>query len=569
MSAGAGRGTVRCAIYTRKSSEEGLKQDFNSLDAQREACAAYVLNQASEGWKLVDAHYDDGGISGGTLERPALQRLLEDVKERKVDIIVVYKVDRLTRSLLDFAKLVEAFDKANVCFVSVTQSFNTTTSMGRLTLNMLLSFAQFEREVTVERIRDKIAQSKARGMWMGGLPPLGYEPDGRNGLSIVGDHAAVVRDIFRRYLNLGNVRHVAQALETERVASPMRTTRKGKAYGECRFTRGQIYHILKNPIYAGDIAHKGAVYPGNHQAIIRREEWDAVQQKLAAHVRGVRKAREASAALLAGILFDHTDQALIPVHTSKPCPDGGQDARKRYRYYVSKGVHHDASASSAQSIRIPAEEIEQAVRSQLAKILADPYALIEQTKLDVPPVRYKQVTASILALHHQVLGGGKRLEKTLLARVAVYPGQLELVIDIEALAKELEIVSRPGASPTLTQQSSVSLTRTGHTLRLVDARGCLASTRADPALTGLLAQAHQWWAELVRGELDIAKLSRRENVSASWMTRVVRLALLAPEVTEVILDGKQRAVIDAATILKPGAIDPDWSKQARSMLAQG
>ena len=201
--------TERCAIYIRKSSEEGLEQDFNSLDAQREACAAYVLSQASQGWKLLPDCYDDGGLSGGTLERPALQRLLTDVKEGRIDIIVVYKVDRLTRSLLDFAKLVEAFDEAGVSFVSVTQSFNTTTSMGRLTLNMLLSFAQFEREVTAERIRDKIAQSKARGMWMGGTPPLGYEPDGRS-LKIVESQAAIVREIYARYLQLGNVRILAE-----------------------------------------------------------------------------------------------------------------------------------------------------------------------------------------------------------------------------------------------------------------------------------------------------------------------------------------------------------------------
>lgn len=237
--------TVRCAIYTRKSSDEGLEQDFNSLDAQREACAAYVLSQASEGWKLLPELYDDGGLSGGTLERPALQRLLADVKEGRIDIIVVYKVDRLTRSLLDFSKLVEAFDAAEVSFVSVTQSFNTTTSMGRLTLNMLLSFAQFEREVTAERIRDKIAASKARGLWMGGVPPLGYKPDGKNGLTIVENHAAIIRGIVRHYRWLGNVRLVAEALEADGVISPSRKTRKGKTYGGCGFTRGQIYHILK------------------------------------------------------------------------------------------------------------------------------------------------------------------------------------------------------------------------------------------------------------------------------------------------------------------------------------
>lgn len=240
------RRNIRCAIYTRKSSEEGLEQDFNSLDAQREACGAYVASQASEGWSLLPEHYDDGGISGGTLERPALQQLLDDVRAGKIDIIVVYKVDRLTRSLLDFAKLVEAFDEAEVSFVSVTQSFNTTTSMGRLTLNMLLSFAQFEREVTAERIRDKIAQSKAKGMWMGGTPPIGYEADGRS-LKIVEEHAAIVRDIYARYLDQGNVRLVAETLEREGVRSPRRSTLNGRSYGGRVFSRGQIYQILMNP----------------------------------------------------------------------------------------------------------------------------------------------------------------------------------------------------------------------------------------------------------------------------------------------------------------------------------
>ena len=239
---------VRCAIYTRKSSEEGLEWDFNLLHAQREACAAYVLSQAREGWTLLPEAYDDGGISGGTLERPALQRLLADVAAGAVDNIVVYKVDRLTRSLLDFAKLVEAFDKAEVSFVSVPQSFNTTTSMGRLTLNMLLSFAQFEREVTAERIRDKIAASKAKGMWMGSTPPLGYRPDGRS-LAIVEEHAAIVREIYARYLELGNVRRLADELERNGVRSPRRQRLTGTHFGGAVFSRGQLYAILKNPIY--------------------------------------------------------------------------------------------------------------------------------------------------------------------------------------------------------------------------------------------------------------------------------------------------------------------------------
>jgi DNA invertase Pin-like site-specific DNA recombinase len=271
--------TIRCAIYTRKSSDEGLEQAFNSLDAQREACAAYILSQASEGWTALPDIYDDGGLSGGTLARPALQRLLAEVAAGRVDIIVVYKVDRLTRSLLDFSKLVEAFDAADTSFVSVTQSFNTTTSMGRLTLNMLLSFAQFEREVTAERIRDKIAASKAKGMWMGGTPPLGYAPDGRS-LSVVEDHAAIIRDIYDRYLRLGNVRLVTEALAKDFVYAPTRTTISGRAFGGGRFSRGQIYSLLKCPTYVGEVHHREQVYPGLHQPIVARDIWDKVQALL-------------------------------------------------------------------------------------------------------------------------------------------------------------------------------------------------------------------------------------------------------------------------------------------------
>ncbi|UNK78207.1 recombinase family protein [Sphingopyxis granuli] len=291
---------VRCAIYTRKSSEEGLEQDFNSLHAQREACAAYILSQASEGWTLLPDEYDDGGLSGGTLERPALQRLMQDIDAGRVDIVVVYKVDRLSRSLLDFAKLVEAFDKTNVSFVSVTQSFNTTNSMGRLTLNMLLSFAQFEREVTAERIRDKIAASKARGMWMGGNPPLGYQPDGRT-LAIVEEHAGLVRHIFARYLDLGNVRLVTGELAREGIIAPERIATTGRTTGGRSFTRGQIYKLLSNPIYIGEIHHKGQVHAGKHPAIIDRAIWDAVQQMLATNRQGERSGSSASSPSLLAV----------------------------------------------------------------------------------------------------------------------------------------------------------------------------------------------------------------------------------------------------------------------------
>jgi site-specific DNA recombinase len=293
----------RCAVYTRKSSEEGLEQDFNSLHAQREACEAFIKSQAGEGWRLIKTAYDDGGFSGGSMERPALQQLLEDIRQKRVDVIVVYKVDRLTRSLADFAKMVEAFDQHGVSFVAVTQQFNTTTSMGRLTLNVLLSFAQFEREVTGERIRDKIAASKRKGLWMGGTVPLGYDVVDRR-LVINTREAETVRGIYKRYLEVASVRRLKQELDRKGVVSKRRLSRSGNQSGGRPFSRGALYELLANPLYAGEIRHHEDRHPGQHQAIVDRELWDQVQRCLsqqAAHPRGL--TTHAMANLLAGKLF--------------------------------------------------------------------------------------------------------------------------------------------------------------------------------------------------------------------------------------------------------------------------
>src|SRR4051794_11648572 len=311
---------LRCAVYTRKSSEEGLEQEFNSLDAQREACEAYVASQRAEGWLLVPDRYDDGGFSGGTLERPALKRLRADIEAGKVDVVVVYKIDRLSRALMDFSRLVEVFDQHKVTFVSVTQSFNTTTSMGRLTLNVLLSFAQFEREVIGERIRDKFAASRKKGMWMGGWAPLGYEVRDRK-LVIVEEDAKRVRAIFKRFVQLGSATAVAKEL----IARGERNK-----YGQL-LDKGVLYRILNNRVYIGDAVHKGVPYPGEHQAIIERKLWDRVHGilkdspgKRAGHNRAQ------TPALLKGIIFGSTGAAMSPTHTRK----GG----KLYRYYVSQTV---------------------------------------------------------------------------------------------------------------------------------------------------------------------------------------------------------------------------------------
>src|SRR5215470_3547010 len=294
---------LRCAVYTRKSSEHSLEQDFNSLDAQREAAEAYIKSQAQEGWRLVKARYDDGGLSGGTLERPALQSLLADIQSRKVDVVVVYKVDRLTRSLADFAKLVELFEAHGVSFVAVTQQFNTTTSMGRLTLNVLLSFAQFERELAGERIRDKFAASRRKGMWMGGTVPLGYEGKDRK-LVINEEEAERVRLIFRQYLALGCVSKLRTDLDQRGVRSKQRVLTSGRLLGGCSFGRGALYHLLRNRIYRGEVVHKGMAYPGEHKAIVDEELWSAVQAKLSDNVRQRRRTQVKSGALLGGLIFD-------------------------------------------------------------------------------------------------------------------------------------------------------------------------------------------------------------------------------------------------------------------------
>ncbi len=352
---------IRCAIYTRKSSEEGLDQDFNSLDAQREACEAYIASQKHEGWELLPDRYDDGGISGGHLERPSLQRLMQAVDEKRVDQIVVYKIDRLTRSLADFAKLVERLDQAEASFVSVTQSFNTATSMGRLTLNVLLSFAQFEREVTAERIRDKIAASKRKGLWMGGNVPLGYEADGRT-LKINEEEAATIRTLYELYLEHGLIREVKERAEGLGLRSRRRVRGAGRVSGGTPFDRGHIHHLLSNPIYAGRIRHKGQVYEGQHPAIIEPSIWDQVQQMLtdgAQKARGTK--RKATRSLLVGKLFDETGDRLTPSHSRK---NG-----KRLRYYISHRLVKDRSRKHPDAWRLPAEQLEGLIADLVRKHL--------------------------------------------------------------------------------------------------------------------------------------------------------------------------------------------------------
>lgn len=357
-------GQLRCAIYTRKSSEDGLEQAFNTLHAQREACAAYVASQKAEGWVLLPDLYDDGGLSGGTLERPAMQQLLADVDAGRVDQIVVYKIDRLTRSLADFANIVERLDRAGASFVSVTQSFNTATSMGRLTLNMLLSFAQFEREVTAERIRDKIAASKRKGLWMGGNVPFGYDADGRT-LKINAAEATVIRRIYALYRAEGSILVVRERAAALGLRSRVRTAPDGRVSGGGPFGRAHLHHILTNPVYAGRIRHRAVSHDGQHPAIIPPDEWEAVQSLLkdgAARPRG--RAPAAFASPLAGRIFDETGDRLTPSHSRK----NGH----RLRYYISSRLVNDRRGRHPEAWRLPAPELEQGIVGRLRAWLTAP-----------------------------------------------------------------------------------------------------------------------------------------------------------------------------------------------------
>ncbi len=412
---------LRCAVYTRKSSEEGLEQEFNSLDAQREACEAYIASQRSEGWLPVRDHYDDGGISGGTLERPALQRLLADIEDGLVDVVVVYKIDRLSRSLMDFAKLVEVFDRNQVTFVSVTQSFNTTTSMGRLTLNVLLSFAQFEREVTAERIRDKFAASRAKGMWMGGCPPLGYDVKARK-LIVNDDAAADVRFIFKRFVEIGSATTLLRELAQRGI-----TTRQGKA-----ITKGFLYRMLNNRAYLGEAVHKGTSYPGEHDAIIDRELWDAVRTILKESPRvRANRSRANTPALLKGLLWGSNGAAFSPSHTRK---NG-----KLYRYYVSQTLLRQGAGACTMG-RISAAEVEGTVVEQLRSVFRQPEAIVGAWKSavkncsTVPEEEAREALTSLDPLWEELFPAEQaRIVQLLIDKVIVGSAGLDVKVRVDGI----------------------------------------------------------------------------------------------------------------------------------------
>jgi len=558
MSLGTGRNArVRCAIYTRKSSEEGLEQEFNSLQAQREACEALITSQRHEGWVCLRAGYDDGGFSGATMGRPALQRLLADITAGRVDIVVVYKIDRLTRSLADFAKIVEILDARSASFVSVTQQFNTTTSMGRLTLNVLLSFAQFEREVIGERIRDKIAASKHKGMWMGGVPPLGYRVQDRK-LVIVDGEAEIVRSIFRRYAELGSVRLLKEGLEAQGTKSKSWTSAAGRVIGGKPFSRGALYLMLRNRTYRGEIVHKGQSHPDEHSPIIDQPLWDAVQMRLAGntteHHSGTRTHQPR---LLAGMLFDAEGNRMTPSYAVKQ--------GVRYRYYVSRPLITQDQRESSTALRIPAGEIEHLVTGRVCQWLLDPGNIYQSTRLADPSAQRRPV----LPRTRQ-----RAFLTTLIDRIDVRAHQIDIHLRPTRLAALLGGAATTPASAmedeTQILSIPVPLRRSGRAIRmLIAGTDPFATTKPDARLVKLLIRARRFNATLVGSDgLPFAALAKRQGVSPSYFTRLVRLSYLDPDITEAILDGRQPRDLTADKLLAHSRLPLVWHEQ-RTVLGFG
>ncbi len=541
---------IRCAIYTRKSSEDGLEQEFNSLHAQREACAAYIASQKHEGWVVLSDQYDDGGLSGGSLERPALQHLLDDVRSGRVDQIVVYKIDRLTRSLADFAKIVDVLDLAGASFVSVTQSFNTATSMGRLTLNMLLSFAQFEREVTAERIRDKIAASKRKGLWMGGKVPLGYDPDGRT-LKVNDSEAETVRTLYNVYKQHGTIRAVKIAADRLGLCSRKRQAPDGSISGGGAFDRGHIHHILTNPIYVGRIRHRGKVYDGQHPAIIDPAIWEEVQQQLqqgAARTRGRASARRTS--LLCGKLFDETGDRLTPSHSKTR-------TGTRLRYYISHRLVAKTGEKHPGAWRLPAEELEQRVaellRGQLF-VLGFAASLLQDASAET-------IARATAALAGMLADTDRRGLLALVGRIDIAPGILQLTLDATGIAELLVCDLHALEMERLVSTHPFRLRKRGVETRIILAD---APTGQDETLIRNIARAHAWFARIKTGE-TFAEIADAEGTSKRRVQQMIELAFLAPDIVRDVLGGKQPVGFTSEWFLRHD-LPSDWQDQ-RDLLA--
>jgi site-specific DNA recombinase len=517
------KASLRCAIYTRVSTENGLEQEFNSLDNQREASEAYIRSQAHEGWKLIRDRYDDGGFSGGSIDRPALARLLDDVRARRVDVIVVYKVDRLTRSLADFAKLVELFDEHDVSFISVTQAFNTTTSMGRLTLNMLLSFAQFEREITGERIRDKVAASKKRGIWMGGAVPFGYRVENR-ALHIVEEHAEFVCTLFKRYLDIGSVVRLKAALDAENVRLPVRVVGTGKTTGGGLISRGHLYWILSNPIYVGRLRHRRQIHDGVHAAIVDQETWDRVQRRLEQQTQPRADPRHNAESFLAGKLYDDRGNRMGPSHAAK----GG----RRWRYYVSRAILTGRKSGAGSVVRVPAAQIEKQVFDAVNLALASNRSIDGQARVGTSAnaIGAHPTTGEPIrdfSIHEKVLDA--------IERVTIGATQIEIQLsDAVAISDEDRTLTLPRARPSPYQRREIiqgeSELRSPIRPMRVRARAVFAQS---------MRHAHRWLDELVSDPRQtIEAIAAREHKSERSIRMTLSLAFVAPPVVDAAIEGR-------------------------------
>jgi site-specific DNA recombinase len=553
---------IRCAIYTRKSSEEGLEQSFNSLEAQREACQAFILSQKHEGWKVLNGRYDDGGFSGGTMERPALKRLLTDIREHRIDAVVVYKVDRLTRSLSDFSKIIEVFESQKVSFVSVTQQFNTTTSMGRLTLNVLLSFAQFEREVTGERIRDKIAASKKKGMWMGGTVPLGYDcADHR--LVVNETEAETVREIFRRYLRLRCVRSLKASLDKDGIRSKVRPGSRTGTRGGASFSRGALYRLLKNRTYIGEVQHRDQSYPAQHQAIVPRPLWDGAATCLAANNQAHRtKAAIVVSSLLTGKIFDGDGVRLTPTQARK--------GSRRYRYYTSRATIEDP-ASARPVTRLPAQGIEDLVRQEIRSSMEQPGKYLVGIRSD--SIRHALADAfSKLSADwpKNELAKQDQFIRSVLHRVVV--GGTAVTIEIDRW-KLIEL-SIPGPRPANRSQTPaiVKLSRAFRIVRRGVETNILAPADSAPhqgmpipSLVKAVARAYDWYERIAKGEtIATREIARQNHISGTYVRRMMQCAVLSPQIVEAILNGRHRPELVINDLIKVET--PVWQFQEKEVL---
>ena len=528
-----GTPTLRCAVYTRKSTEDGLEQEFNSLHAQREACEAYIMSQRHEGWSLVERAYDDGGFSGGSMQRPGLLALLEDVERGQVDVIVVYKVDRLTRSLADFAKIVEQLDAKEASFVSVTQAFNTTTSMGRLTLNVLLSFAQFEREVTGERIRDKIAASKKKGLWMGGPVPLGYAVIDRK-LKPVPEEAERVRTIMQRFIASRSANELIAQLEVEGIQTKIQRRTSGPHKGGIPFKRGSLFHLLKNPIYRGKIVHKGTAYDGAHEPIVDERLWSAVQARLSEKAPPRKRPKnDAQAALLRGLLTDPQDRPMVPTYATK--------GSKRYPYYETR--KDLARPKDPPATRIGQGQLERHLIVQLTALLDDEHALRRLSEL---------TEADALS---DMFETGRELAARLAIGELRQPTIAKLIVSIRFADGRLDVLLKPkalGIETTYPWRWSIAAPpcKPFREAKLrIDSAGKQAEP--DPQLIKLLVDAREA-NELVLGspELSLNELGKREGRCRTQLAKYLRLSWLSPRIVEAILTGDQPSDLRRTRLLK-------------------